>query len=135
MIVKLNEKNYKTVENLLKKEFHTTFPQGNPFIYWYIYLEDDIVKGFISYSIMYEQLELNYLYVVPNYRGEKIASKMMEYMINEAISSGVCSLSLEVNENNLIAQKLYTKFGFETKAIRKNYYKNENGLLMIRKLI
>lgn len=135
MIKKLSEKNYKSVENFLKKEFHTTFPQGNPFIHWYIYEEETFVKGFISYSIMYEQLELNYLYVEPHYRKQKIASQLMEYMIHEAIEKKVEVLSLEVHEKNEVAKKLYQTFGFEVKAIRKNYYGNEDGLLMIRKLI
>lgn len=135
MIVKLDEKNYNSVENLLKTQFNTSFPQENPFIQWYVYEKDEKFVGFISYSIMYEQLELNYIYVDSKERRGKIASKMMDYMLKDAKASGIQSLSLEVNEHNLVAQELYKKFGFETGAIRKNYYGNENGLLMIRKLI
>lgn len=135
MIRKLSEKNYKHVENLLREAFHTTFPQDNPFIHWYIYEVESIIMGFISYSIMYDQLELNYLYVLPSHRKQKIASKLIDYMLKDAVEKNVAVLSLEVNEKNEVARKLYQKFGFDVVAIRKNYYGKEDGLLMIRKLM
>ena len=45
------------------------------------------------------------------------------------------SITLEVNENNLDAIKLYEKFGFEKLGIRKKYYNNtDNALIMTKKL-
>lgn len=135
MIQKLSENDVKTVENILSKEFHTSFPQENPFIQWYIWKENGLIGGFISYSIMYENLELNYIYVDPKFRKKNIASELMLHMVKEAQAHGVEVLTLEVRETNIIAQKLYHKFGFCVAATRKNYYGKENGLLMVRKLI
>ena len=43
----------------------------------------------------------------------------------------ITSITLEVNENNLPAQKLYEKYKFKNLGIRKNYYKNgENAIIM-----
>ena len=40
------------------------------------------------------------------------------------------SLTLEVNEDNIIAQNLYKKFGFEILGKRKNYYKDRAAVIM-----
>ena len=42
------------------------------------------------------------------------------------------SITLEVREDNLYAIKLYEKFGFIKKAIRKGYYQGIDGILMER---
>ena len=39
---------------------------------------------------------------------------------------------LEVSEENKSAINLYKKCGFNKAAIRKNYYKNSNGILMMK---
>ena len=52
---------------------------------------------------------------------------MMEYIISYNLG-----ISLEVNEENESAIKLYEKYGFKKEAIRKNYYGKNNGILMIR---
>ena len=51
---------------------------------------------------------------------------MLEYLLIN-ISKDI---TLEVRESNYPAINLYKKFGFTKLAIRKNYYKNEDALLM-----
>ena len=42
---------------------------------------------------------------------------------------------LEVNENNDIARKFYSKMGFEEIGIRPNYYSgNEKGIIMSKNI-
>lgn len=135
MIQKISENDKKTVENFLKSVFHTTFPQDNPFFQCLISKEENIVQGFLCYSIMYEQLEINYLYVDLPFRNQHIATQLMESMIDEAKEKGIEIMSLEVNECNKAAQNLYKKFNFEEVAIRKKYYGDTDGILMIRKVI
>lgn len=135
MIRRIKEKDYKPVEKLLVNNFHTSFPQENPFVRWYVLEVENKILGFVCYSIMYEQLELNYVYIDSNYRGQGYATKLLKYMIDDAINEDVEVMSLEVHEDNIIAQRLYKKFGFEVQAIRKKYYGSKDGLLMVRKLI
>lgn len=94
-------------------------------VYGY-YIEKELV-GVIDFSLIYDRIEINYIFVKENYRRNGIASKMLEYVISYKVS-----ISLEVDEKNIKALKLYEKYGFQKKAIRKNYYGNNNGILMIR---
>jgi len=67
--------------------------------------------------------------VIEKYRRKKIASILIDKMLEENIND----ISLEVNVNNNEAIQLYKKYGFEIVSKRKNYYQNEDAYLMIRK--
>lgn len=59
----------------------------------------------------------------------------MENLINISKSLNINNITLEVNENNLSAIKLYNKFVFEEVGIRKNYYDGKyNAILMNKKI-
>lgn len=104
--------------------------EDNPFVRYYSYCSNNEFIGLISYSVMYERAELNYVYVKPDYRGTKVASLLIEDMFCKCRDSGVKSITLEVKESNIAAINLYKKIGFETISKRANYYHNEDGLLM-----
>lgn len=106
-----------------------------PFTKIFVYECDNKIAGLINYSIIYDRAELEYIYVDKEYRGKHIASELMENLIVDAIDSGCLNITLEVSKNNLAGIKLYEKFGFKEKAIRKNYYKDGDGLLMMRELV
>ncbi len=60
-----------------------------------------------------------------------IASALLEKIINVSKSESATSLTLEVNENNFNAIKLYEKYNFKKIGIRKNYYgQNKNAIIM-----
>jgi len=94
------------------------------------YFEDNEIIGFLDYSVIYEKVEINDIYVGIKYRNLGIASKLLEYMINSL--EGIDNITLEVRVDNEIAIKLYKKFGFEIIGVRKNYYKDIDGYLMGR---
>lgn len=97
----------------------------NPFRKYLVY-ED---KAILVYSLIYDRLEIDYIYVKEEYRGNGIASILLEYLFKK---HGY-SCSLEVRVDNKEAINLYKKFNFEIVTIRKNYYKNVDAYLMIRK--
>ena len=104
----------------------------NPFCKCIVY--DDInIKGAIFFEEIYEKVDIDYVIVNNNYRRKGVASKLLEYLIDYCKEKSISNITLEVNENNIAAINLYKKYGFETAATRKNYYKEEDGLLMIRK--
>lgn len=100
---------------------------NNSFEKVYGYYLNDTLVGLIDFSLIYERIEINYIFVKEEYRRNKIASKMMDFIISYNLS-----ISLEVEETNNPAIKLYEKYGFQKKAIRKNYYGKNDGILMIR---
>ena len=87
--------------------------------------------AFISYSIIYERSELNYIAVITKYRRRGIAQKLFEYVVDDLKNNMVKNLSLEVNVNNESAVRFYLKNGFKIESIRKKYYGNDDAYLMV----
>ena len=99
-----------------------------------VYLKDDKIIGYISYQIMYERAELNYIFVKEEARKKGIASKMLEYMLNNLKEECIETIDLEVNSLNKKAINLYQKYGFKTVSIRKKYYNGIDGFLMLKEV-
>lgn len=95
-----------------------------------IYEKDNKIVAFLDYSKMYEKLEINYIYVIEEYRKQNIAYELIDYMIK---NNDFENITLEVNVNNENAIKLYKKHGFEIVAIREKYYNGIDGYLMERR--
>lgn len=102
----------------------------DPFSIYLAYQSHHEMLAFIHYSVIYERAELNYIYVKPDYRGGKVASLLMDEMIKRCISKSVQAITLEVRRGNEAAIQLYKKYGFEEISVRKNYYKDEDGIMM-----
>ena len=138
MFRKLEKRDLSRINDLIL-EFNTSLKledlESNPFNRYIAYTIDGVIIGIIIYSIKYEYAELEYIVIDKNYRRKNIASKLMNYMIEDLIKNNVISVSLEVNVENIPAINLYKKFAFEKATIRKNYYGNKDAVLMIRKLI
>ncbi len=118
----------RTIENINLNDYKLT---NNPFSKCLIYLENNTIIAFIDYSIIYEKIEINYIFVKEEYRRKNIASKLLSYLIKNNLDKE--NITLEVNINNIKAINLYKKFNFKEVAIRKNYYGNSDGILMERK--
>ena len=79
---------------------------------------------------MYEKAEINEIFVLNNFRNQGIGSKLLEYLLKKC---KFCeNITLEVRKNNDSAIALYKKYGFKEVALRKNYYKDIDGILMMR---
>ena len=121
------------VENLFKKYF-PTYKIGDVYEKVAIY-EDEKIMAMVSYSIIYERAEINYIVTFPEFRQKGIAEKLLEFVITNSVSLKCNSISLEVDINNTSAINLYLKKGFKKKAIRKNYYQGNDAYLMIKELV
>lgn len=109
---------------------------NNPFAINKIYKEENVIIGYINYSIMYEKAELNYIYVHLDYRKNKVASKLLENMINDCLTKKVDEITLEVRISNENAINLYKKHKFKIVGLRKKYYHDgEDAYLMSRTLV
>lgn len=97
----------------------------NPFRKYVVY--DNI--AIIAYSEIYDRLEIDYIYVLEEYRKNGIACKLLDYLF----SKYNYECSLEVRCDNIAAINLYKKYGFDIVSIREKYYGNIDGYLMIRK--
>lgn len=93
-----------------------------------IYKKDNKVLGFLHYLDNLDDVEIINLIVKTENRNQNIASLLIDYLLSQVDKRIV----LEVRENNLPAIMLYTKFNFSIINTRKNYYGNENGIVMER---
>lgn len=100
----------------------------------YIIKKDGKILGFGSISIVLDEAEITNIVVRKNFRGKKLSLFLMTVLIDYAIQSNCKKIHLEVNENNVIARRLYRKFGFDVVGSRKNYYNNANAVLMTKDL-
>lgn len=58
-------------------------------------------------------LNIHDLAVLPDYRGQGVASALLSAIQKEAIARDCCKLTLEVLEGNKPAKQVYEKFGFK----------------------
>ena len=135
MIRKYQTSDYNSVEKTLKDEFNISFPQENSFSRKLVCVKDKEIVGILFYSVMYERAEIDYICVKKEYRNKNIATKLVNEMISLLNKENVENISLEVRKSNVPAINFYKKMEFCEVAIRPNYYKNEDGILMVRKLI
>ena len=132
MIEKVNDINL--VLPFIKKYFPNYTVENSPYEKFFCYKEGDNIIGFISYSVIYERAELNYIVTDEQYRRKGIGQKLLDYAIEDLKNNMVENFSLEVNVNNKVAIKFYLKNKFEIKATRHNYYADGDAYLMVREV-
>ncbi|MBE6139838.1 MAG: GNAT family N-acetyltransferase [Firmicutes bacterium] len=133
MIRELENKDYISVNKLLsifnykldKKSF------DNDFLKVLVY-EEDFIKGILIYQYLYDRIEIDYIIVDIEYRNLGIATKLLSFMENKY--KNIKNITLEVRESNKEAINFYLKNGFKEVTKRRNYYKDEDGILMIKNL-
>lgn len=97
--------------------------------------QNNQIVGFAGIWIAIDEAHITNIVAKKNLRNTGIGSLLLENLINLSIELNLKSITLEVNENNLPAIKLYEKFGFDNLGIRKNYYNNsENAIIMTKML-
>ncbi|MGN1000686.1 MAG: GNAT family N-acetyltransferase [Bacilli bacterium] len=109
--------------------------KDNPYINYIGYVSDNKIIGYLSYEDIFDRYEISNLYVLNNYRGNKIGSYLMQEIIDRANLSNIKNITLEVNKENLIAINLYKKYGFVPVAVREKYYSGVDGILMEKEMI
>lgn len=107
----------------------------NPFARRIEYIENDAILGYIDYSLIYDRIEIDDVFVCEGDRQKGIGSKMMAYVVALAIDLRVVNMTLEVRMSNQAAISLYKKFGFREVALRKYYYGDEDGILMEKQVM
>ena len=127
MIIEVEKEDIKLNKFLINNNINK--PIDSPFAKEVIYIENDTVIGYLSYSIMYEKAEINNIYVLGQYRSQGIGSKLLDYLVKKC---KICeNITLEVRKNNTNAICLYKKYGFKEVAVREKYYNGVDGILMM----
>lgn len=84
----------------------------------------------VSYAVIstaVEESHLLTLVVAADEQGKGYGKRMLNKMIQMAVSDNAKTMYLEVRSSNKIAIQLYHQRGFNELGIRKNYYPSEKG--------
>ena len=90
---------------------------------------DQQIIGYIAWQHIQDEIELHLIATAPSHRQQGIASQLMQQLIASA-QQHHARIILEVRASNHIAQALYRKHQFTPIATRKNYYGNEDAIIM-----
>lgn len=82
--------------------------------------ENGLVVGFAGIWFSVDDAHITNIVVRKSYRHKGIGNALLKVLIE--LGKAKESLTLEVNTQNEIAQKLYLKYGFKNLGVRKKYY-------------
>ena len=96
-------------------------------------LENEIV-GFAGIKVLLDEADIMNIVTKKSYRNKGIGSILLQNLIDLSYNLNLKQITLEVNASNLSAISLYKKFDFEKIGLRKNYYNNQNAIIMSKLL-
>ncbi len=102
---------------------------------YYVLLDGDLVIGFFECMIIAPEAELYDIAIDNNFQGKGYSKILMEYFLTLSKQKGCNTILLEVNKINNKAISLYKKFGFVVYGERKNYYGDNDAVLMKLEII
>ena len=111
--------------NILKQEL-----ENGKSKYFVIKQENEIV-GFAGIMLIIDEVTIMNIVVKKDKRNLGIGSLLLEKIIGYSKIHNATSITLEVNEKNIPAIKLYEKYGFKQVGIRKKYYNNEDNAILM----
>ena len=111
--------------SILKQEFYN---ENTTYI---VAKQDKQIIGFAGFLTIIDEANIMNIVTKKDKRNLKVGSLLLENLIKICKQKKLKSITLEVNEHNIPAIKLYEKFNFNKVGIRKKYYNNtESAIIM-----
>ena len=123
----LRKKKLDQVLNRFLEEKHKK-KHGTPTMGGVIFIVPSLI--IVLLLLLFNKIEINYIFVVEKYRRKNIANQLLNYIIDNYEFDNI---TLEVNVNNISAINLYKKNKFNIIGIRPNYYNGVDAYLMERR--
>ncbi len=141
-ISKMSLSNLEEIKDILFSEFddfwtYTIFKSElqNPNSQYFTATTNDEIVGFAGILKILDEIHITNIVTKISKRHQGIASKLLEKLIETSKSESATLITLEVNETNTNAIKLYEKYNFKKLGLRKNYYgQTKNALIMTKYL-
>lgn len=111
--------------NVLEKELE------NPLSTYIVAINNNEVVGYSGIWKPFDDGHVTNIVTKLDKRENKIATKMLEELINIAKNDGMKCLTLEVNVHNDIAINLYKKYNFKEVGRRPKYYNNTDDAIIM----
>ena len=94
-------------------------------------VDENTIVGFAALKVILDEADIMNIVVKKDFRHNGIGSVLLENLINYSKDLNLKTITLEVNENNLSAIRLYDKFSFDKLGIRKNYYDGKSDAIIM----
>lgn len=91
-----------------------------------------VVIGMSIVWIVIDEAHIATIAIHPEFRGNGYGKKLLAETLHQSIQRGAVLATLEVRENNSLAQLMYKNFRFTAVGRRLHYYKdnNEDAIIM-----
>ena len=91
---------------------------------------DGSIVGYGGLMVVGEDAHVTTLVAVKPAPTRAIGTRVMLELISAGLSTGATQVTLEVRTSNRRAQDFYRRFGLAPVGVRKNYYMDEDALIM-----
>ena len=113
--------------NILKKEL-----ENETSIYVVAKNSKNEIIGFAGIQYVLEEGDITNIVVKKQERNSGVGTKLLQSLINISIKKEIKCITLEVNETNQNAIKLYEKFRFIEIGRRKKYYNGKDTAIIMK---
>lgn len=98
----------------------------------WVCLEEELLIGYCICLIVEDEASIANIAIEPAYQHKGYGTGLLQHSLEELKMMGARKIYLDVRRSNIAALMLYSKFGFRTMGIRKNYYDTppEDALVM-----
>ena len=111
--------------NILKQELENGKSK------YFVAKQENEIVGFAGILLIIDQVNIMNIVVKKDKRNFGIGSLLLEEIIRYSKIHNATSITLEVNEKNSAAIKLYKKYGFKQVGLRRKYYNNEDNAILM----
>ena len=111
--------------NILKQELENGKSK------YFVAKQENEIVGFAGIMLIIDEVNIMNIVVKKDKRNLGIGSSLLEEIIGYSKVHNATSITLEVNEKNIPAIKLYEKYGFKQVGLRKKYYNNEDNAILM----
>lgn len=98
---------------------------------YFVAKQENEIVGFAGILLIIDQVNIMNIVVKKDKRNFGIGSLLLEEIIRYSKIHNATSITLEVNEKNIPAIKLYKKYGFKQVGLRRKYYNNEDNAILM----
>ena len=111
--------------NILKQELENGKSK------YFVAKQENEIVGFAGILLIIDQVNIMNIVVKKDKINFGIGSLLLEEIIRYSKIHNATSITLEVNEKNIPAIKLYKKYGFKQVGLRRKYYNNEDNAILM----
>jgi ribosomal-protein-alanine N-acetyltransferase len=91
------------------------------------------VRGYAGVALNGADADVMTVAVAPEHQGRGLGRRLTQALVDVAAAEGAGQLLLEVRADNLPAQRLYQRLGFERIAVRRRYYQDGGDAWIMRR--